>query len=198
MTEIEANFVDPARVTRYIEQGPPAFTPGHAGMLQMTGVLLAERVKADGSVLVVGVGGGLETRYLAGIEEDWRFTGVDPAPAMLHLARATAGPVAGDRLSLIQGTIIDAPPGPFDAATCILVLGLIPDDGAKLDTLKGVRSRMTAGAPFILVDQCIDRSAHRSISAGFRSEARSLCGLRTPLRDRFRHSQRRESYDQRA
>ena len=158
MSELNANFVDPERVNRYIEQGPPAFAPGHGGMLQMIGVLLAERMPDDGRLLVVGAGGGLETRYLAGIETGWRFVGVDPASAMLDLARATAGSVAGDRLELIEGTVLDAPAGPFDAATCILVMGLIPDDGSKLATLRGIRRRLKPAAPFILVDQCIDRS----------------------------------------
>ena len=159
MSDWNANFVDPDRVKHYIEQGPPAFAPGHGGMLQMTGVLLAESMPAEGQLLVVGAGGGLATKYLAGIEHGWRFVGVDPAGAMLDLARAVAGPVAGDRLALIEGTVLDAPSGPFDAATCILVLGLIADDGSKLATLEGVRCRLRPDAPFILVDQCIDRSA---------------------------------------
>ena len=62
------NFDDPAFVARYIRQGPPAITPGHAGMLRMTGVLLAERTPKDGAALVVGVGGGLVTRYLAELQ----------------------------------------------------------------------------------------------------------------------------------
>ena len=40
---------------------------------------------------------------------------------MLDLAYATAGTMAGDRVTLIEGTGDDAPAGPFDAATCILV-----------------------------------------------------------------------------
>jgi len=159
MNAFQANFHDPERVARYIDNGPPAFVPGHAGMLQMTGVLLAERVPEDASVLVVGVGGGLETRYLAQFAPSWRFTGVDPAPAMLDLARAVAGPFAGERLTLIEGTIADAPSGPFDAATCILVLGVISDNGEKLATLEGIHQRLKRGAPLILVDQCIDPSA---------------------------------------
>lgn len=159
MNELQANFADPERVRRYTEQGPPAFAPGHSGMLQMVGVLLGERMPDDGQLLVIGAGGGLETRYLAGVEPRWRFVGVDPASAMLDLARAVVGPVAGDRLTLIEGTVLDAPSGPFDAATCILVLGLIADDGSKLALLQEVRRRLNPGAPFILVDQCIDRSA---------------------------------------
>ena len=159
MSKLNTNFVEPERVKRYTEQGPPAFAPGHAGMLQMIGVLLAETMPDDGQLLVVGAGGGLETRSLAGVEPGWRFVGVDPAGAMLDLARTVAGPVAGDRLALIEGTVVDAPAGPFDAATCILVLGLIADDGNKLALLEEARRRLKPDAPFILVDQCIDRSA---------------------------------------
>lgn len=159
MSDIDRNFADPARVSRYVEHGPPAFTPGHAGLLQMIGVLLAERVEPGGTILIVGAGGGLELRYLARVEPGWRFVGVDPAPSMLDLARTIAGPTAGERLTLVEGVVDDAPAGPFDAATCILVLGLIPDDGAKLETLKAVRRRLTPGAPFVVVDQCIDLSA---------------------------------------
>ncbi len=146
------------RVRRYITDGPPAFTPGHAGLLQMIGVLLAERVPQEGNLLIVGAGGGLETRYLAGALPRCRFVGVDPARPMLDMARTVARPAAGDRLTLIEGTVLDAPPGPFDAATCILVLHVIPDDGTKARTLENVHRRLKPEAPFVLVDQCIDRS----------------------------------------
>ena len=159
MIDLDANFVDPERARQYIEKGPPAFAPEHAGLMQMIGVLLGETMPEDGTILVVGAGGGLETRYLAGVEPQWRFVGVDPAPAMLDLARATAGKVAEDRMTLIKGTVADAPEGPFDAATCILVLGLVPNDGGKLDLLRQVRRRLRPGAPLVLVDQCLDRNA---------------------------------------
>lgn len=159
MTTLSPHFVDPDRVARYIEHGPPAFTPGHAGLLQMAGVLLAERTPSHADILVVGAGGGLETRHLAQTQPGWRFCGVDPAPAMLDLAKAVAGPAAGDRLTLIEGIVADAPQGPFDAATCILVIGMLPDDGAKAALLAQTRARLKPGAPFILVDQCLDRAA---------------------------------------
>jgi SAM-dependent methyltransferase len=89
----------------------------------------------------------------------WRFVGVDPSAAMLGLARETAGPAVGDRLWLIQGEVADATEDTFDAATCILVMGLVPDDGAKLDLLREVRRRLKPGVPSILVDQCIDPAA---------------------------------------
>lgn len=157
MSAFERYFADPELVSRYVDQGPPAFMPGHAGVLQMAGVLLAERVPADGAVLVVGAGGGLDTRSFAQMEPGWRFVGVDPSPKMLELARAVVGEEVGARLQLIEGTVADAPEGPFDAATLILVLGMIPDDGSKLELLEQIRRRLHPGAPFILVDRCDDR-----------------------------------------
>ncbi len=125
----------------------------------MVHVLLAETVPEFGRVLVVGAGGGLETRALAERASGWSFTGVDPSARMLDLARATAGPVAGRRMELIEGGVADAPEGPYEAATCILVLGMLPDDGAKLDLLTETHRRLSPGAALVLVDQCLDRSA---------------------------------------
>ena len=157
MSEFQKYFADPDFISRYVEQGPPAFMPGHAGVLQMAGVLLAERTPSDGVVLVVGAGGGLDTRALARAGRGWRFVGVDPSPKMLELARVVLGDQINARLELIEGTVVDAPEGPFDAATLILVLGMIPDDGSKLTLLAEIRRRLRPGAPFVLVDRCDDR-----------------------------------------
>ncbi len=159
MTDPRAIYADASFVEGYIQNGPPAFMPGHAGVLQMAGILLRERAPAHAHVLVVGAGGGLDTRALAQAEPGFRFTGVDPAPPMLELARSMIGPELAPRVEWIEGTVEDAPLDPFDAATCILVLGVMPDDGSKLSTLREIRRRLKPGAPFVLVDQCIDRSA---------------------------------------
>src|SRR5690606_598071 len=85
MTKSHFNFDDPAFVANYVQKGPPAFVPGHSGLLQLAGILLAERAPADGHILVVGAGGGLDTRAFATAQPGWRFTGVDPAAKMLDL-----------------------------------------------------------------------------------------------------------------
>lgn len=66
MTTNTLPYDDPEWVARYIHVRSPAFLPGHDGILQMTGLLLAERMPDNGCVLIVGAGGGLESRYLAG------------------------------------------------------------------------------------------------------------------------------------
>ena len=154
MTQPAFNFSDPEFVARYVEKGPAAFMPGQPGVLQMAGVLLAERAPADAHILIVGAGGGLDTRALARMGPGWRFTGVDPAAKMLDLARHILGEETMGRVDLIEGGVEVAPEGPFDGATLILVLGLIPDDGSKLATLREIRRRLKPGAAFILVDRC--------------------------------------------
>jgi len=156
MSDFRRHFEQADFVERYLEQGPPAFMPGHGGVLQMAGILLGERAPAEARVLVVGAGGGLETRALGLMQPAFRFVGVDPAPRMLALARTVIGAALAERVELVEGTVDDAPPGPFDAATCILVLGLIPDDGSKAETLRGIHRRLRPGAPFVLVDHCLD------------------------------------------
>ncbi|QYF87697.1 bifunctional 2-polyprenyl-6-hydroxyphenol methylase/3-demethylubiquinol 3-O-methyltransferase UbiG [Brevundimonas sp. PAMC22021] len=154
MSKPAFNFADADFVARYVEKGPRAFMPGQPGVLQMAGVLLGERVPDDGHVLVVGAGGGMDTQALAKAGPGWRFTGVDPAAKMLDLARHILGDETMRRVELIEGGVEAAPEGPFDGATLILVLGILPDDGSKLETLKQIRRRIKPGAPFVLVDRC--------------------------------------------
>src|SRR4051812_25287715 len=97
MSSFDRYFEDPDFVARYVDQGPAAFMPGHAGVLQMAGILLAEAAPADSTVLVVGAGGGLDTRALAQMEPSWRFVGVDPSSKMLELAGVVLGEALSER-----------------------------------------------------------------------------------------------------
>ena len=148
MNDWQKAFADPDHVARYAE-GPPRFVPGFHDTHKMTAILLAERAPADANVLVLGAGGGLELRALAEAEPGWRFCGVDPAGEMLRLAARTLGPHAG-RAELIEGYIEDAPPGPYDAATCLLTLHFLATED-RLRTLREIRARLKPGAPFVAV-----------------------------------------------
>lgn len=156
MSETNSLFADPEFAARYLE-GPKRFVPGHHDMLRLCTMLLAEEAPAKAEVLILGAGGGIELRHFAQAQPGWRFTGVDPSAAMLSLARETLGALDA-QCTLIEGTIHVAPSGPFDAASCLLTLQLVPDDGSKLATLRAVRERLRPGARFIAVDHCLDRS----------------------------------------
>jgi tRNA (cmo5U34)-methyltransferase len=148
-------FSDPQAVARYTEN-PPRLVPGYADMQRMAMLLLREGAPNNAQVLVLGAGGGLELKAFAEAQPDWSFVGVDPAAAMLNLARATLGDLVG-RTQLHDGYIESAPEGPFDAATCILTMHFI-ERQERLRTLQEVRRRLKPGCPFVV--------AHFSIPQG--------------------------------
>lgn len=152
----QSHYEDPEIVRRYA-QGPTAFVPAYEHMQRMAAQLIRERIGRTGNVLVLGAGGGLELEAFASLSPQWTFVGVDPAEEMLKAAKdrvLQAG--VSERVDWHHGYIFDAPPGPFDAATCLLTLHFVPDDGAREQTLREIRQRLKPGAPFVLVDLCID------------------------------------------
>ncbi len=168
------SFKDPTAVARYTD-GPRRFVPGLDGLHRMTGLLLAERVPDDAHILVLGAGGGLELKAMADAHPGWRFTGVDPAKAMLDLAATVLGPDAG-RIELIEGLIDDAPAGPFDGATCLLTLHFLAVE-ERIRTIAEIRKRLKPGAPFVAAhgsfpqepatrDRWLDRYAAFAIASG--------------------------------
>jgi len=150
-------FSDPQAVARYAE-GPPRMVPGFADLQRMAMILLAERAPDNAQVLVLGAGGGLEIKAFAEAQPGWSFVGIDPSAAMLDLARVTLGNFSG-RTQLHQGLIDSALEGPFDAATCILTLHFIERE-ERLRTLKEVRRRLRAGAPFVVAHFSFPQGSH--------------------------------------
>jgi tRNA (cmo5U34)-methyltransferase len=119
-----------------------------ADLHRMTKLLLAEGAPCAAHVLVIAAGGGLELKAMAETRPDWCFTGVDPSPAMLDLAREAVRPFA-HRVHLVAGTVDDAPAGPFDGATCLLVMHFLERD-ERLRTLREIRRRLKPGARLVL------------------------------------------------
>lgn len=158
-----SSFSDPRAVARYAE-GPVRQVPGFHALQRMAALLLAERVPHDGSVLVLGAGGGLELKVFADAQAGWRFVGVDPSIEMLDLARTTLGPLAS-RVEFHAGYIDTAPAGPFDGATCLLTLHFLTAD-ERLRTLKDLAQRMKPGAPLVV--------AHHSFPQGETEKTRWL------------------------
>lgn len=151
-------FNDVTAVASYASDTPRR-VPGLADLHRMTALLLAEQAPGAAHILVLGAGGGLELAAMAEARPDWRFTGVDPSPAMLDLACAAVAPFAA-RISLVAGTIDQAPLGPFDAATCLLTLHFL-DRNERLHTLREVRRRLAPGASLV--------TAHHAPPAGDRT-----------------------------
>ena len=147
MQDQPLHFTDPAAVASY-PTDTPRKVPGLADLHRMAAQLLAEEAAAAAHVLVVGAGGGLELVSLATAQPGWRFTGVDPSPAMLDLARQASAPFA-QRVQLLTGIIDEAPPGPFDGATCLLTLHFL-ERVERLRTLREIHRRLRSGARLVV------------------------------------------------
>jgi tRNA (cmo5U34)-methyltransferase len=161
-------FANPADVAAYAVTTARK-VPGLDALHRMVTQLLAEGAPADARILVLGAGGGLELRAMASTCGAWSFTGVDPSPAMLDLAREATSPFA-DRISLVTGTIEQSPAGPFDGATCLLTLHFLTRS-ERLLALQGIRSRLNPGARLVVAHHCApagnaERWMARSVAFG--------------------------------
>lgn len=144
-----ASFTDPDAAASY-ELNARRQVPGLADLHRMVMLLLAEQVPEGAHILVVGAGGGMETLAMAEAQPTWRFTGVDPSPAMLDVTREVTRPFA-DRVDLVEGTVDQVLTGPFDGATCLMTFHHL-DREERLRTLRGIRRRLKANASLVIVE----------------------------------------------
>lgn len=169
-------FHDPVFVATYADRVAQN-VPGYHDIHRMASVLMDEHAPPTARILVLGAGGGLETKAFALAHPGWTFDAVDPTPAWLDLAATTLGPLVS-RVRMHQGYIDDAPVGPFDAATSLLTLHFLEYEERRR-TAAEVRRRLAPGAPFVVAHLSIPhrdeaerelwmgRHVARLIAAGF-------------------------------
>lgn len=163
-------FTDPTATASYAENAWRK-VPGLADLHRMVMLLLAEHAQEAAHILVVGAGGGMETKAMAEMQSTWRFTGVDPSPAMLNLARDEVKPFA-DRVDFVEGTVDQLPEGQFDGATCLLIFHHL-DREERLRTLQEIRRRLKSTASLVFVEHSAcgpdpERWMMRSVAFGDR------------------------------
>ena len=102
-------------------------------------------------ILVVGCGTGNEIQKLVTKQKKWNITGIDPSPEMIQQAREKLEGYTNVRL--IEALIGDLETEKkYDAATLVLVLHFIEDNGSKLELLKEIGNRLSSGSLFVMLD----------------------------------------------
>jgi len=135
--------------------------PGYEVMHDLSLNLLRNYLPHQAKILVAGAGTGQEVISYAQANPAWQITGVDPTEKMLSVAEERVEALGLQaRIHLKLGKVQDLPSGPgFAAATSILVMQFIPDDGAKRDYLTEISSRLQAGGKFIIIDLVGDKTS---------------------------------------
>lgn len=128
--------------------------PGYEALHQLSCMVLAEATGGHGRVLVAGAGTGAECVALAQACPGLHLVGVDPAEEMLaHAERKVAEHHLIERVRLYPITVAELPGfEKFDAATLLLVLHFLADDGAKEGLLADIARHLKPGAPLVLAD----------------------------------------------
>ena len=151
---INFDTAPPLQVVQYDDM-VSKFVPGYEAIFQLALAHLQVALASNpATLLIAGAGSGKELITFGQAVPDWMLTGVDPSAHMLALARQKIARYnLTERVTLHQGFIEELPATTqFDAATCILVMHFLPDDGAKLALLSNIAARLKVGAPFMLVD----------------------------------------------
>ncbi len=103
------------------------------------------------TILVAGCGNGNEIESLVKADQDWQVLGIDTSPDMLIQAREQLDNLSN--VQLVEGLVSDlAKSEKFNAATLLLVLHFLEDNGEKLKILKDISDRLVPDAPFVLLD----------------------------------------------
>jgi tRNA (cmo5U34)-methyltransferase len=159
MAEAKIEF-DRDRATQYDLDIRKAI-PGYESLHGMTQSLLQTSLSKSAKLLIVGSGTGMELVNYSKHNPQWSLTGVDPASEMMAIAKfELTNQKLLERVDLHTGYVNSLPETePMDAATLMLVMHFLTDDGAKLELLKDIAQRLKPGAKFILADLYGDRSA---------------------------------------
>lgn len=126
---------------------------GYDEMHDLSYYLLKDILTAEADILVSGVGTGHEALTYAGKQPGWTVTGVDPTPEMVRSAQVkTKNLGLESRVEIRAGTVESLKKTDFDAATSILVMQFLKDNGDKEHYLKAIGERLKTGGKLVLID----------------------------------------------
>lgn len=146
MTKVE--IFENERASGY-NQFVETWIPNYNYFMDRLPKLLSNTQKKD--LLVVGCGTGNEIDQFAQASESWEITGIDPSPEMIDQARKKLG--SRKNIRLFEGVLADLDTEKkYGAATLLLVLHFLEDNGEKLDLLQQIAERLEPGAAFIMLD----------------------------------------------
>ena len=135
--------------------------PGYEALHYMAQILLQNSLDRAARLLIIGSGTGMELLNYSQANPDWQLTGVEPSAEMMAIAKSELEDRGLRSRSTLHTGYLDSLPKtePMDAATLLLVMHFLPDDGSKLKLLQNIALRLKPGAKLILADLYGNKSA---------------------------------------
>jgi len=115
----------------------------------------------EATILVVGAGTGEDILYMAKHRPNWRYTVVEPAPAMMAICRdKIEGSGLTERCSFHDGYLDSFESESLHtAAVSVLVSQFVTDQEGRTHFFREIRRRLVPGGLFYTADLLIDRDA---------------------------------------
>lgn len=136
------------RATGY-NQFVETWIPNYNYFLDLLPKLLSDTNRKN--LLVVGCGTGNEIERFVKTPEHWTITGIDPSPEMI--IQAIDKFQNQDNVKLVTGLVSELDiEKKYSAATLLLVLHFLDDNGSKLNLLKDIADRLVSDASFVMLD----------------------------------------------
>lgn len=148
---------DAKRATAY-DESIRAVVPGYEVLHEAIAAMMDAALDDTAHILVVGAGTGAEIIAMGRAHPEWRFTAVDPSPAMLDQCRANLSRVGlSDRVHYVCDRVEDvSETSYFGGATSIFVSHFLQDVDAKRRFFSSIRDHLDAGAPSGIADLYTD------------------------------------------
>lgn len=151
---VDIEYFEGERAERY-DSFIPLLIPTYNQLMEYLPSIARGRAPQEkrGKLLIAGCGTGNEVIAFAQANDAWSITACDPSPAMIAIAAKKLREYPN--VHVTASTVADIPSQEkFDAATLILVLHFLTDDGAKAELLQSIAHRLRSGATLFLVDIC--------------------------------------------
>ena len=126
---------------------------GYNEMHDLTCYLLKDILPENAKILVSGIGTGHEAITYAENQSGWYIVGVDPTPEMIKSSKNKIMQLGlGNRIKAVEGRVNNLKENNFDAATSILVMQFLKDNGDKKEYLKNISEKLKKGAKLVVID----------------------------------------------
>jgi tRNA (cmo5U34)-methyltransferase len=152
MSSVVSSYFGKAHASVYDERAAK-FASVRDALNFLVRLFLAD-LPSESRILCVGAGSGAELLNLATAFPGWRFTAVEPSPAMLEICCRNVDEAGiASRCEFREG-YLDSLPGtePFNAATSILVSQFLTDPNQRRDFFHQIAKRLRPGGHLINAD----------------------------------------------